>query len=337
MHNKNEIILSICIASYNHGQELFEKVLNILSYKGEDIEIVISDNCSNDNTVELLGVVKDKRLVFIQNNVNKGPVVNYIKALSNGKGRYVMFLTDKDTLDISSLKNIIDILRVNTFSLGYFSLDFSCKRKICMKRFIGANRCFYEFAYLSKHPTGYFYNNKLLKDIRIEQKFVDIDKVGYFPFEFICAELALNGNGIIWNIPFCNTSKIPKDGTKYSGTYSAVNNNLFFSPQNRFDQYERYIIHLGQLKIPSILRLRTMLKLTKSTYYMMTKGFSKIMGDKDKCLYYKVDKDKINLKGYNELVSYFYSRLINSNVFNNVFEKYLFIFQSRISFRKKHL
>ena len=46
--------LSICIPTYNRSEVLKESLMQLLKYEGDDIEVVISDNCSPDNTEEVV-------------------------------------------------------------------------------------------------------------------------------------------------------------------------------------------------------------------------------------------------------------------------------------------
>lgn len=60
--------LSICIPTYNRAEVVYKTVRNILNYNGNNIEIVVSNNCSSDNTEELLLEIKDKRVKYFKNN-----------------------------------------------------------------------------------------------------------------------------------------------------------------------------------------------------------------------------------------------------------------------------
>ena len=68
----SDIILSICIPTYNRGQSLFDNVKKWLQSDNKNFEIVIADNCSMDNTVELLKSIEDSRLKIIENDKNYG-------------------------------------------------------------------------------------------------------------------------------------------------------------------------------------------------------------------------------------------------------------------------
>ena len=69
---KSDVMLSICIGTFNRRDILLKNINRILEYKGEDIEIVIVDNASEDGTWETLQTLTDKRVRVFRDDVNKG-------------------------------------------------------------------------------------------------------------------------------------------------------------------------------------------------------------------------------------------------------------------------
>lgn len=53
--------ISICIPTYNRANVVYRTVVNCLKCKDEDIEVVVSNNCSEDNTEELLSSTFSKK------------------------------------------------------------------------------------------------------------------------------------------------------------------------------------------------------------------------------------------------------------------------------------
>lgn len=313
----NKPVLSICIATYNRGQEVYNKINEILSYNSPEIEVVVSDNGSTDNTVELLSNIKNKNFTLVKNTENKGPVFNYIKSLANGSGKYIVFVTDKDSLDLRNIDFILNYLKQASFAVGYFALDYQKDRKVHINEYKSEKECLNQFGYLSKHPTGYIYNNKYLKELDIESNYIDIDKVGYFPFEFIAADLAKKSFGVIINIYFCKTSPIPTDRNTFSATYSSKNNNIFFSPKARMEHFERYISHLSKLDICSKSKKYMYKKLLQKTYKLSIRSYASIMKDTNKCHYYQIKQEVINKKRMKELHKDFFRYVKQSQILSN--------------------
>ena len=87
--------ISVCIATYN-GAKFIEIQLNsILFQLGQNDEIIIFDDYSIDNTVDLIRKINDKRIKIFQNKTNLGLVKTFENALKMASGNYI-FLSDQD-------------------------------------------------------------------------------------------------------------------------------------------------------------------------------------------------------------------------------------------------
>ena len=90
-------ILSICIPTYNRANYLESAILNICndSAFSNDIEIVISDNASTDQTEFIVEKYKKQypNITYYKNKENLKDE-NFILALLRGKGKYVRLFND---------------------------------------------------------------------------------------------------------------------------------------------------------------------------------------------------------------------------------------------------
>lgn len=107
----SDIELSICIPTYKGGKMLKACVEEILGYEGSEIEVVVSDNASNDGSIEALQEIKDDRLKIYVNESNCGPYRNWYRALQRGNGRYLMILQDNDHLIVENLPTYLSFIR----------------------------------------------------------------------------------------------------------------------------------------------------------------------------------------------------------------------------------
>ena len=59
-------MISVCIATYNGAKYIKEQLESILYQLSCDDEIIISDDCSTDNTLDIIEKIHDKRIkVFL--------------------------------------------------------------------------------------------------------------------------------------------------------------------------------------------------------------------------------------------------------------------------------
>lgn len=110
----NKILLSICIPTYNRASVLEKTLENLFSnpeFDFERIEVIVSDNCSMDNTEEI--VKKFNAVKYFKNQINIKDE-NFSLALSYATGRYVRLFNDTLKFRPNSLKFIIDTIDSNT-------------------------------------------------------------------------------------------------------------------------------------------------------------------------------------------------------------------------------
>lgn len=109
---------SIVIATYNRKNDLEFALTRILAQSLKDFEVIVSDDCSTDGTKELLRQYKDSRIKYYRNKKNIGAILNIRSAMSNAKGKYVVFHGDDDYMlydDI--LKNLKALFTKNKYGL----------------------------------------------------------------------------------------------------------------------------------------------------------------------------------------------------------------------------
>ena len=88
-------MISVCMATYNGGHYIREQLDSILMQLGEGDEIIISDDSSTDDTLEIIASYADNRIKIFPGQHFHSPVFNFENALKQAKGDYV-FLSDQD-------------------------------------------------------------------------------------------------------------------------------------------------------------------------------------------------------------------------------------------------
>jgi len=89
-------MISVCIATYNGEKYVSEQIRSILSQTKPVHEIVVSDNCSTDRTIEILRSFEDERIKIFTFE-HKDVSLNFENALQKSKGEYI-FLSDQDDI-----------------------------------------------------------------------------------------------------------------------------------------------------------------------------------------------------------------------------------------------
>ena len=98
-HNKvtKKIKVTIMIPTFNQAEYIREAIDSALAQTYLNIEVVIGDDASTDNTSEIVGKINDSRVKYVRNACNLGRVANYRNLLFNhSNGDYVVNLDGDD-------------------------------------------------------------------------------------------------------------------------------------------------------------------------------------------------------------------------------------------------
>lgn len=105
-------LVSILIPVYNRENLVAETIESALSQTYKNIEIIIVDNCSTDDTWQVLEnyANSDKRIKIFKNSTNIGPVRNWIRCLEECSGEYSNFLYSDDIIHEKFIEITLGIL-----------------------------------------------------------------------------------------------------------------------------------------------------------------------------------------------------------------------------------
>lgn len=124
--NKLSPLISICIPTYN-GANTIEKTLNaIVSQISNDFEIILCDDASSDNTVEIINKIKSQFncVKLFHNKKNLGMDGNFHRTTQLAKGRYIWFCGQDDIFCDGALQQVQRMIKSNK-DIGILNLNFS--------------------------------------------------------------------------------------------------------------------------------------------------------------------------------------------------------------------
>lgn len=99
-----EIKFSICIPNYNYANYIGKTIESVLRQTYGNFEILVADNASTDNSVEIIKGFDDPRIKLIQNNINVGFAPNLDKASEKASGDYMLMLSSDDLIHERALE-----------------------------------------------------------------------------------------------------------------------------------------------------------------------------------------------------------------------------------------
>ncbi len=112
---ERNFLLSIAIPTFNRAKEL-EANLKILcseisDFEVNNVEIIVSDNCSEDNTNEVCkNYINKPYFSYYKQPSNIGGDKNFLWLYQNTSGRYILLLSDDDRLLTGQLKHICETI-----------------------------------------------------------------------------------------------------------------------------------------------------------------------------------------------------------------------------------
>lgn len=104
-----EHLVSICIPCYNAGETIKETIQSLINQTYSDFEVIISDNHSTDNTIEIIKSFHDDRIKIFENESNLGVIQNYHLALSRATGKYVKLLCADDIITPDCIEKQVNV------------------------------------------------------------------------------------------------------------------------------------------------------------------------------------------------------------------------------------
>lgn len=113
--NNKEVLLSVCMVSYNQEAYIREALDSVLMQKTNfKYEVIISDDCSKDNTLDILTEYKNKYpniVKVVTGEKNLGYPNNQRRSLENAKGKYIALCDGDDYwTDAYKLQKQVDYL-----------------------------------------------------------------------------------------------------------------------------------------------------------------------------------------------------------------------------------
>lgn len=115
-------LLTIAIPTYNGSATIRYMLDSIASQYDNRFEVMVINNCSTDNTLEIVKSYSDKipSLQIICQKSNVGPDANFLDCFKKAQGKYVHLISDDDIYIEHSIGKILDVLsRHDDIGLAY--------------------------------------------------------------------------------------------------------------------------------------------------------------------------------------------------------------------------
>lgn len=118
-------LVSIITPAYNAAAYIAETIESVLAQTYTNWEMLIVNDCSKDNTAEIVQsyAAKDKRIKLINLKQNSGAAIARNTAIQNAKGRYIAFLDSDDLWKKEKLQKQIEFMQQNDYVFTFTAYE----------------------------------------------------------------------------------------------------------------------------------------------------------------------------------------------------------------------
>ncbi|MDH3249728.1 MAG: glycosyltransferase, partial [Acidimicrobiia bacterium] len=107
-------LVSIVMPAFDGGAYIGEALRSVFDQTFEDYEVVIVDDDSHDDTIEVISAFSDPRLRVLRNDQRLGPVENWNRALEEARGELVKVMAQDDVMYRTCLEQQVSALRAHS-------------------------------------------------------------------------------------------------------------------------------------------------------------------------------------------------------------------------------
>lgn len=116
-------MISIIVPAYNSSKHISKTIESVLTQTFSDWEMLIVDDCSTDNTVEIVSAFADERIKLIRNDINTGAAGARNKAIRIAKGPYIAFLDSDDMWLPEKLEKQLAFMKNNDLAFSFTAYE----------------------------------------------------------------------------------------------------------------------------------------------------------------------------------------------------------------------
>ena len=120
-------LVSIITPTYNTAKFISETINSILDQTYQNWELLITDDCSSDETVDIIEgyTQKDKRIKLFRNTRNIGAAMTRNNSIQKAQGRYIAFLDSDDWWYPNKLEIQLEFITKNHYEYVFSAFEYA--------------------------------------------------------------------------------------------------------------------------------------------------------------------------------------------------------------------
>lgn len=118
----NSPLVSICLPTYNNGNFIKETIYSLINQTYKNIDIIVCDNASEDNTMNIVNTISDKRIRYVRGETRVSAPANFNRAIKLSKADYLTIYHSDDVYEPEIVEKELNF--ITSHNLGaVFTLD----------------------------------------------------------------------------------------------------------------------------------------------------------------------------------------------------------------------
>ena len=120
---QNEPLVSVIIPTYNRGRLILDSINSVLNQTYKNIELIVVDDCSTDNTEEILKSINDSRIKYVKLEKNSGACIARNKGIELSTGEFIAFNDSDDLWLPEKINSQLDFLYENNAEISFCKME----------------------------------------------------------------------------------------------------------------------------------------------------------------------------------------------------------------------
>lgn len=120
---QNKPLVSVIIPTYNRGRLILDSINSVLNQTYKNIELIVVDDCSTDDTEKTVKSIDDSRIKYIKLEKNSGACVARNKGIEISRGEFIAFNDSDDLWLPEKINSQLDFLYENNAEISFCKME----------------------------------------------------------------------------------------------------------------------------------------------------------------------------------------------------------------------
>lgn len=149
-------MVSVIMPTFNREKTIIRAINSIFRQTYKQIELIIVDDCSTDNTENVIKSLNNSKIIYIKHSENQGACAARNKGIKSASGEYIAFLDSDDEWLPTKIERQIDFIQSNNCDIVFCShiSYYDNEKEIIPNKKIHTNTFYKQLLYKNFITTG---------------------------------------------------------------------------------------------------------------------------------------------------------------------------------------